>query len=138
MGEDDDDDDGYQDVSGATSSGELPQPEPLSAAVAKQAEVVVEALGEYIARCIYSKHWSLREHAVKSVIGNLQATFEKQASPYLARGMNTLLKRVLKDKVGIRTAEAFTLKNMSLPPFLPLCCWELCRLRKYFKSGQSY
>lgn len=105
LGEDDGDrgDDeygGYQDVSGAINSGELPQPEPLSAAVAKQAEVVVEAFGEYAARCLYSKNWSLREHAVKNVIGNLQATFEKQASPFIARGMNTLLKRVLKDKVG--------------------------------------
>lgn len=43
---------------------DLPSPEALSAAAAKDAGPVVDMLGEYLARCLFSRTWQLREAAL--------------------------------------------------------------------------
>ena len=43
----------------------LPTPEPLSAAAAKDSGDIIEAYGEYTARCYHSKTWQLREAALQ-------------------------------------------------------------------------
>lgn len=43
----------------------LPAPEALSAAAAKDSGEMIEAYGEYTARCFHSKTWQLREAALQ-------------------------------------------------------------------------
>jgi len=51
----------------ATLSEDLPPPEPLSAADEKDAGVLLELFGEHLVRCLYSKVWNLRQHAVQGI-----------------------------------------------------------------------
>lgn len=44
--------------------GDLPGPEPLAGATAKDAEPLEELAGEYCARAFFSKNWQLRDAAL--------------------------------------------------------------------------
>lgn len=43
---------------------DLPSPEALSAVDAKDAGPLAEVAGEYLARCVFSRTWQLREAAL--------------------------------------------------------------------------
>ena len=46
---------------------DLPAPEALSLADAKDAETLIDILGEYTVQALFSKTWQLREAALMSV-----------------------------------------------------------------------
>lgn len=48
-------------------SADLPPPEPLSAAAAKESHGMEEVLGEYTVLCLFSKNWVLRDAALQKV-----------------------------------------------------------------------
>lgn len=52
---------------------DLPPPEALSAADAKDAAPLVDLLGEYLARCLYSRTWQLREAALQRLAADLES-----------------------------------------------------------------
>lgn len=52
---------------------ELPHPEPLSPANAKEADDVLELLGPYTAAALYSKTWQLREAGLNQMQAYLQS-----------------------------------------------------------------
>lgn len=49
------------------SGGDLPPPEPLSASDEKDAAPLIDAFGEHLVRCLYSRVWNLRQHAVGEI-----------------------------------------------------------------------
>lgn len=48
-------------------SADLPPPEPLSAAAAKESHGMEEVVGEYTVLCLFSKNWVLRDAALQKV-----------------------------------------------------------------------
>lgn len=71
-------------LDGVPNTHELPTPEPLQASVFEPSEVaaIAQVLGEYRARCLFSKNWALRDAAlVKTRLmlenGELREDFER-------------------------------------------------------------
>ncbi|KAL4436783.1 hypothetical protein ABPG75_003922 [Micractinium tetrahymenae] len=95
---------------------DLPPPDAFSAADAKDAGPLVDLVGEYLARCAYSKAWQLREAALARVAadlegGTLSLTGRSDALKALSRG---LLLRCLKDKVpAVVSAALRTLRALA-------------------------
>ncbi len=54
-------------------SADLAAPEPLSAADAKDAGPLIDLCGEYLARCLHSRTWQLREAALAALARDLAA-----------------------------------------------------------------
>lgn len=54
-------------------SADLAAPEPLSAADAKDAGPLIDLAGEYLARCLHSRTWQLREAALTALARDLAA-----------------------------------------------------------------
>jgi UvrB/uvrC motif len=68
-------------LSGVDGAGDLPAPEPLTVGAAKEAGALIDLFGMYVAQCFYSKHWSLREAAVKKMALELPKLASSQAAP---------------------------------------------------------
>lgn len=82
---------------------DLPAPESLSPADAKDAEAIIEALGEYTARALFSKTWQLREAALISIEKVLQGQgggVEGSQKGDLFKSLSKALLRTVQDKVA--------------------------------------
>lgn len=55
---------------------DLPAPETLSSTQFKKAEVLFPIVGEYIASCIFSRNWQLRDAGILRVIETIDSNFE--------------------------------------------------------------
>lgn len=82
---------------------DLPAPEPLPLADAKDAEALVEALGEYTVRALFSKTWQLREAALMSIEKVLQGEgggVEHSHKGDVFKSLSKALLRSVQDKVA--------------------------------------
>lgn len=82
---------------------DLPAPESLSLADAKDAEAMIEILGEYTVRALYSKTWQLREAALMSIEKVLQGQgggLEGARKGELFKALSRALLRSVLDKVA--------------------------------------
>ena len=99
---------------------DLPAPEPLSPADAKDADDLPEVVGEFLTRCLFSKEWQLRAAALQHLAGELGggggalgARLEGDAGPL--RTLCHLLARTLADKmVAVFTASVVLLRALVL------------------------
>ena len=79
---------------------DLPAPEPLPLADAKDAEALIEAVGEYTVRALYSKTWQLREAALMSIEKVLKGGKVQGHAGDLFKGLSKALLRSVQDKVA--------------------------------------
>ncbi|KAK9826624.1 hypothetical protein WJX74_006438 [Apatococcus lobatus] len=79
---------------------DLPAPEPFSAADAKDADDLVELLGDYTARSFYSKVWQLREAALLHMQHLVQVGIPAERSREAFRTLAQALLRSVRDKVA--------------------------------------
>lgn len=82
---------------------DLPAPEALSPADAKDAEALTDILGEYTARALFSKTWQLREAALMSIEKVLQGQGGGVQGPQkgdLFKSLSKALLRSVQDKVA--------------------------------------
>jgi len=77
--------------------GDLPAPEPLAGATAKDAEALQELAGEYVARAFFSKNWQLRDAALTYLVGQLPSLVGQHNA---FRTLVNTVKRAMKDKVA--------------------------------------
>ena len=90
--------------------GEPPEPEPLSAADAKDAQPLIRLFGERSITCAYSRTWSLREAALAKLEKDMPKAAEEDA-PTACRHVLRLLERMLGDNnVAVFTAAQGVLK----------------------------
>lgn len=66
---------------------DLPSPEPLSGAQLKDADVLVNILGEYVVAALFSKVWQLREAALH----HINLALSEQVGLLLQRHVKALL-----------------------------------------------
>jgi len=81
---------------------DLPAPEPLTSADSGAAEPLAEILGEYVAMCLFSKNWQLREAGMQHLEaklsdGSLPGQGERRDE---MRSLTKVISRALKDKVA--------------------------------------
>merc|ERR1719379_2840180 len=75
-------------------------PEVLAPAMMNDAQSIIPIFGEYLARCIYSKTWNLREAALIKMDLELNAgKWEGQDPRTLLQAFNHVLKRTFLDKI---------------------------------------
>ena len=79
---------------------DLPAPEPLPLGDAKDAEALIEAVGEYTVRALYSKTWQLREAALMSIEKVLKGGKVQGHAADLFKGLSKALLRSVQDKVA--------------------------------------
>ena len=79
---------------------DLPAPEPIPPAEAKDAEALIDALGEYIVRALYSKTWQLREAALISIEKVLKGPGVKGHKGDLFKALSRALSKTVQDKVA--------------------------------------
>ena len=82
---------------------DLPAPEALSLADAKDAEALIEALGEYTVRALFSKTWQLREAALMSIEKVLQGEgggVEDSHKGDVFKSLSKALLKSVQDKVA--------------------------------------
>ena len=79
---------------------DLPAPEPLPLADAKDAEALVDAVGEYTVRALYSKTWQLREAALMSIEKVLKGGGVQGHKGDLFKALSKALLRSVQDKVA--------------------------------------
>jgi len=79
---------------------QLSTPEALAPAMMNDAQSIIPIFGEYLARCIYSKTWNLREAALIKMDLELNAgKWEGQDPRTLLQAFNHVLKRTFLDKI---------------------------------------
>ena len=81
----------------------LPSPEPLADAHAKSAQSLEQFAGEFVARCVYSRNWHLREASLVY----LQGHAEELAQPGQEREGFRLLCQVAVRGLGDKVANVF-------------------------------
>lgn len=59
-------------LDGVEGAADLPAPDPLPKAVEGDTADMIDMLGEYVTRCLYSKPWQLREAAYFKIAIDLQ------------------------------------------------------------------
>lgn len=79
---------------------DLPAPEPIPSAEAKDSEALVDALGEYTVRALYSKTWQLREAALISIEKVLKGPGVKGHKGDLFKALSRALSKTVQDKVA--------------------------------------
>jgi len=79
---------------------DLPAPEPLPLADAKDAEALIDAVGEYTVRALYSKTWQLREAALMSIEKVLKGGGVQGHKGDLFKALSKALLRSVQDKVA--------------------------------------
>lgn len=79
---------------------DLPAPEPIPPAEAKDAEALIDALGEYTVRALYSKTWQLREAALVSIEKVLKGPGVKGHKGDLFKALSRALSKTVQDKVA--------------------------------------
>ncbi|DBB10866.1 TPA: hypothetical protein ACH3X3_007335 [Trebouxia sp. C0006] len=79
---------------------DLPAPEPLPLADAKDAEALIDAVGEYTVRALYSKTWQLREAALMSIEKVLKGGGVQGHKGDLFKALSRALLRSVQDKVA--------------------------------------
>jgi len=82
--------DGQHPLDGVPNHADLPTPEPL---VGKARDVsdqngVTNLVGEYVARCLFSKTWALREAAITKIHMSLETEYED--TPGISTAINSL------------------------------------------------
>ncbi|MEW5298759.1 MAG: hypothetical protein WDW36_001843 [Sanguina aurantia] len=78
---------------------DLPPPEPLASAVAKEAELLEDMAGEFVARAAFSKNWQLRDAALMHLAKEAEGggfNDKRDAFKILMR----MVQRGMKDKVA--------------------------------------
>ena len=82
-------------------NADLPPPEPISSSLATEAAPIVEAFGEYVAMCLYSKNWMHREAAlVKMESETARGAVRSANDREVFRAVCVVLGRLFKDKVA--------------------------------------
>ena len=79
---------------------DLPAPEPLPLADAKDVEALIDAVGEYTVRALYSKTWQLREAALMSIEKVLKGSGVQGHKGDLFKALSKALLRSVQDKVA--------------------------------------
>ncbi|KAL3152527.1 hypothetical protein ABBQ32_001559 [Trebouxia sp. C0010 RCD-2024] len=79
---------------------DLPAPEPIPPADAKDAEALIDALGEYTVRALYSKTWQLREAALISIEKVLKGGGVEGHKGDLLKALSRALSKTVQDKVA--------------------------------------
>ncbi|KAK9803394.1 hypothetical protein WJX72_004936 [[Myrmecia] bisecta] len=80
---------------------DLPAPEPLASADEKDAEPLLEVLGDYTVRCLFSKTWQLRDAALQRVDRVLaQRGVSDDQLRDLFKALDRVLLRTIKDRVA--------------------------------------
>ncbi|EFJ48806.1 hypothetical protein VOLCADRAFT_104552 [Volvox carteri f. nagariensis] len=78
---------------------DLPAPEPVAGAVAKEAEALEDLAGEYVARAFFSKNWQLRDAAVVWLVKEVSSGgFEGKRDAF--RTLVRLVTKGMRDKVA--------------------------------------
>lgn len=86
-------------LSGVPNVEDLSQPEPLNSNFQKEAEPLIQLFGEYLANCVYSKAWSLRDAALQKLTLDLQnGEHQSTDQSRLLAGYVIVLKRMVPDK----------------------------------------
>ena len=93
---------GAHPLEGVPNLNDLPTPEPLvgTAKDASETNGVSNLCGEYVARCLFSKTWALREAAITKIHMNLEADYEE--TPGITTCINalaTVIKVGVEDKI---------------------------------------
>jgi hypothetical protein len=84
-------------------AADLPGPEPLSAAAAKDAGPLIDLFGAYVAQCFYSRTWSLREAAVRKMaleLPRIAASGAASPSALFAAGASVATLVTARDKIA--------------------------------------
>ena len=81
-------------------SADLPPPEPIPPALEKDAGPVIDAFGEYTAKCMYSKNWMHREAAMQKMEQQVTAGEVGDNAREVFRTLCQSLGRLFKDKVA--------------------------------------
>ena len=81
---------GQHPLEGVPNHAELPAPEPLAGKAKDVSEQngVTTLVGEYVARCLFSRVWVLREAAITKIHMNLEAEYEDM--PGITNAINAL------------------------------------------------
>ena len=79
---------------------DLPAPEPIPPAEAKDAEPLIDALGEYTVRALYSKTWQLREAALISIERVLKGAGVQGHKVDLFKALSRAMSKTVQDKVA--------------------------------------
>lgn len=93
---------------------DLPPPEPLSIEDAKEAAFLTGLVGEYLARCVYSRTWQLREAALSTIAAQVASTCQDElhgvdGSGDALRMLCVLVTSGLKDRIPAVGAAALSL-----------------------------
>ena len=87
-------------LSGVSGADNLPDPEPMSAAATKDADDLIRLFGEYVASCLYSKTWALREAAMNKVNLDLEKHAREQGDMGIFAAIAHMLNMFARDKVS--------------------------------------
>ena len=78
----------------------IPTPEPLTAVNRKDAEGLIDLFGEHTIMCLYSRHWVLRQQAMKDITQAVLENSNDMTVKELFAQSCKVLKRGLSDKVS--------------------------------------
>eukprot|EP00743_Colponemidia_sp_Colp-15_P004277 GILK01004614.1.p1 GENE.GILK01004614.1~~GILK01004614.1.p1 ORF type:complete len:582 (-),score=111.33 GILK01004614.1:353-1981(-) len=107
-------------LKGVPKVEDLPPPEPLTLAVAKEAEPLISIFGEYLVQCFYSKVWNLREAALQKVKLELeQQGYQEQSTKEVVSGVCTLIRKAAVDKIAQVFLQSMALLGMLVEDCMP-------------------
>src|SRR5262249_37070534 len=89
-----------------------PVAEPLSAANRKDAEPLIDVFGDHTIMCLYSKHWQLRQQALKDIT---QSILENQLDK---KHLFTISIRVCKKGLSDKVQQIFNASSILLATVL--------------------
>jgi hypothetical protein len=88
------------------NTGSLPPPARLGTADANDAAALVDAHGEYVARCVYSRTWQHRQAGIRYLAMGCSGDASGGGGGEDVRGMLKYVTKGLRDPVGAVVAES--------------------------------
>ncbi|GMH32444.1 hypothetical protein BSKO_00278 [Bryopsis sp. KO-2023] len=79
---------------------DLPAPEPLSASLSKKAQALYPFTGEFIACCVYSRNWQLRDASIRHMMGTIDSLKGSGNETEAFRTLCRVAIEALEDKVA--------------------------------------
>jgi len=85
-----------------------PAPEPLTAGNRKEAEPLIDVFGEHTVLCLFSKHWSLRQQALKDITQSVVDHASGAWAPEMpAKDLFSFVARVLRKGLSDKVSAIF-------------------------------
>lgn len=106
-------------LAGVDGVADLPAPDPLSAAAAKDAGPAIDLFGEYVAQCLYSKPWQLREAAISKMAIEVPTLVTKRGTHDVFASCMTIIANVAKSE---KIAAVFSAATSKLMPVVFSAC----------------